>query len=180
MFQTRGVKVFGAALISILIGAVILRILGNNPPPAGAFSLSDYYSLEAVEEVICSYTSQPNRKWDGIAICYGNGTKNDIARVASANQRINFNNANYHFIVWNGIIGGDGQIQAMQKWQKQLPAVPCGTHNNNEHTIRIFVVTDETINSLTDFQITRVEALVEFLSRKFAIQPASIYYRDIW
>ena len=50
--QSRRTKVFAAALISIGIGAVILKFLGSNPPPAAAFSLSEYWHLRPVEKMI--------------------------------------------------------------------------------------------------------------------------------
>jgi len=43
--QSRQIKVLTAFLTSLTAGAIILMALGNDPPPAGAFCLSDYYPV---------------------------------------------------------------------------------------------------------------------------------------
>lgn len=176
--QSRSTKVFAAALISIAIGAVLLKTLSNNPPPAGAFSLSEYYHLAPIEKAISSNIVQPGRRWNRIEISYSSAKPIGIDNRFSRSGLLNYDVLNYHFIVWNGLIGGDGQIESTEKWQRQLSIMPGRTWYGSEQTIHIGVITDGKIAYPTNFQIKRTETLVEALSRRFDIQSASIYYPD--
>ena len=182
LFQSkpRRTKVFLAALISIGIAAVILKALGGNPPLAGAFSLSDYYCLVPIEKVISSNIVGPSGRWACIDISYSGTSTGDTDQSSSLSSLVNDDVLNYHFIVCNGLIGGDGQIQPTWKWQRQKSAIPARTTYGSEQTIYIRVITRGKIPSPTDFQIRRTEALVEALVRRFDIQSGSIYYPDNW
>ena len=68
--RSRQTKVFAALLVSITVGAIILKALGNNPPSAGAFCLSRYYRLDPVEKSILSRAAQYPGRWSHIEICY--------------------------------------------------------------------------------------------------------------
>lgn len=177
LYQTRNAKIFASMLISVIIGTLILKALGSKPPSAGAFSLSEYYHLEPVEEVSFSDTVQSTSQWNRIEIYYSTPK---INQPPSAGDQANYNEIDCHFIIYNGVIGGNGQIQSTKKWQRQLSITPGRSCNGGEHTIRICIIADGKIIRTTDFQIKRAEALVEVLSRKFSIAPASIYYPDNW
>jgi len=176
----RSTKVFAAALISIGIGTVVLKTLGSNPLEAGAFSLSEYYHLGPIEKIISSNIAQTSRHWNSIEISYTNAKLIVINEQSSRSDLVNHDVLNYHFIVWNGLIGGDGQIQSTEKWQRQLSTTPGGTWHGSEQTIHIGVIVDGKITHATNFQIKRAEMLVTVLSRRLGIQPASIYYPDNW
>ena len=68
--RSRQAKVFAALLVSITVGAIILKALGNNPPSAGAFCLSRYYRLDPVEKSILSRAAQYPGRWSHIEIYY--------------------------------------------------------------------------------------------------------------
>ncbi len=68
--RSRQTKVFAALLVSITVGAIILKALGNNPPSAGAFCLSRYYRLDPVEKSILSRAAQYPGRWSHIEIYY--------------------------------------------------------------------------------------------------------------
>ncbi|MHC4123229.1 MAG: hypothetical protein ACYSSI_06615 [Planctomycetota bacterium] len=169
-----------AALISIGIGAVVLNVLGNNPPPAGAFSLSEYYHLTPIEKVISSNIARPGSNWECIKVGYSGTNTDDIDQRPSLSTSVNYDALNYHFIVCNGVIGGDGQIQPTPKWQKQRPIKPARTRYAGQQIIRICIITDCKITCPTEFQIKRTAELVDALSRRFDIQSASIHYPYNW
>ena len=180
LFQSRSTKVFVAALISIGIGAILLKTLGNTPPLAGAFSLSEYYHLAPVEEVISSDVTRTRRRWNCIKIRYSGTKAGNIKQLASLNGMVNPEDINCHFVICNGLGDGDGQIQPTEKWQRQWAIASDLTSYGSEQTIHICVIADNKIARPTNFQIKRTEALVEELSRKFDIQSALIYYPDNW
>jgi len=199
--RSRQTKVFAALLVSITVGAIILKALGNNPPSAGAFCLSRYYRLDPVEKSILSRAAQYPGRWSHIEIYYsGTGATCGSNRRTPDTQR----ESRCHFVICNGSIGHDGQILSTEEWQRQCPPHQlhqCGqsqtgdsqrsigggqlvrsktpTHRS-EQTIYICVIADDKVTRPTDFQIKRTEALVEGLSRKFNIRPESIHYPDSW
>ena len=172
-FRTRNTKVLASALISVAIGAVILKILGNNPPASGAFSLSKYYGLDPVKTVISSPLSQVNNRWKQIEINYSS-TKAAMAAVAFSSGLQD--NIICHFVIYNDRCGNDGEIQSTEKWQRQQPITTDRTRDS-DRAIHICVMTD---GNPTNLQIKRTEALVEGLSRKFTIQGKTIFYPDNW
>ena len=178
--QSRSTRVFMSALISRGIGAVVLNILDNTPSPVGAFSLSEYYHLVPVEKLIPFDIPRSGGNWEYIEIDYIAADTDIIGQRYAVGSSADYDPFNYHFIVWNGDIGRDGQIQPAPKWQKQEPSAPTLTRYAGEQTIHICVITDATITRPSDFQIKRTVALVDALSKRFDIQSASIHYPDNW
>lgn len=173
-------KVFAALLVSITVGAIVLMVLGNNPPSAGAFSLSRYYRLDPIEKVILARSPQSPGRWSCIEIYYSGTKAGNIEQLASLSGLANPKDINCHFVICNGLGGGDGQIQTTEKWQRQWSVVPGRTRYDSGQTIRICIIADGKTTLPTDFQIKRVEALVEGLYRKFNIQLEPIYYPNDW
>jgi hypothetical protein len=188
--HSRETKVLVVLGISIILAAVILNALGHNPPSAGAFCLSRYYRLGSVKKAIRSHADQLPGRWSRIEIYYsgtepGNiesafgeasdaGADEHIKPIREQNEKVS-NRVNCHFIICNGRVGHDGQIQPTEKWQQQSLV-----ENYSKQTIRICVIVDDKAKTPTDFQIKRTETLVEELCRKFHIQPESIRYPADW
>ncbi|MBN2591532.1 MAG: N-acetylmuramoyl-L-alanine amidase [Sedimentisphaerales bacterium] len=176
----RVVKVLATLLASMTIGAIVLMTMGHNPPSAGPFSLWNYECLNPVKEMILSVTSQPSDRWNLIEICYSGTKSGNIEQLATFSGLSNSNDLNYHFCVYNGQGGNDGQIQSTEKWQKQHPAPGSAKRNQSEQAIRICVVADGRNVRPTDCQIKRIQVLVDALSRNFDIKPESIVYPNNW
>ncbi len=173
-------KIFAALLVSITAGAIVLMVLGNNPPSAGAFSLSLYHSLDPIEKVILSRSPQSPGRWNCIEIYYSGTKAGNIEQLASLSGLANAKDINCHFVICNGLGGDDGQIQPTEKWQRQWSAIPGRTCYGSGQTIRICIIADGKTTLPTGFQIKRVEELVEGLYRKFNIRTESIYYPKDW
>lgn len=178
--QSREVKVFAALLVSITIGAIVLRLLGNNPPSAGAFSLSRYYRLDPIEKVSLSRSTQSAGRWSCIEIYYSGTNAGNIEQLASFSGLASPEDINCHFVICNGLGGDDGQVQPTEKWQRQWSSIPGRTWYGNGQTVRICIIADGKTAPPTDFQMKRTEMLVEGLHRKFNIQPECIYYPNDW
>jgi hypothetical protein len=176
----REAKIFAALLISMTTGAIALMILGDNPPSAGAFCLSRYYHLDPVEKAISSRVAQLPSRWNSIEIYYSGTKAGNIEQIASFNGLAGPEDINCHFCLCNGLGGSDGQIQPTEKWQRQWSIIPGRTWYGNRQTIRICIIADGETARPTDFQIKRIEELVEQLQRKFDIQPDAIYYPSDW
>ena len=165
MLQKRNARVFAATIASIIVGGLILRILGGNPPATGAFSLSGYYKREPAEDAISSRAEQFVGRWNRIEIYCGQ----------------TFGNASdCHFIVCSRPAAEDGQAAATENWKRQLSIAPDKAGGAHERTIRICVAADGRRCWPTDSQIKRTEAVVEALSRKFDIPASAIDYPHNW
>ncbi len=179
--QSREAKVLVALALSMAAGIIILRALGNNPPSAGAFCLSRYHQVVPVEEAILSRAGQPPGRWSGIEIYYSGTKSGNIQQLAFLSGLANPEDINCHFVICNGLGGGDGQIQPTEKWQRQRPV------NRDEprsagggQTIYICVIADGKTAHPTDLQIKMTEALVQELCREFDIRSESIHYPGDW
>jgi len=192
--RSRQTKVLITLLVSIILGAIILNALGHNPPSAGAFCLSRYYRLDPVEKSVLSKAAPLPGCWKRIEIYYSD-SYSDSAAAYGSNKRIeqldsldsinSRQNIGFHFIICNGRIGRDGQIQSTEKWLRQCPVNPELLNReqpatDNGHTVRICVLINGKNARPTNIQIKRAEALVEQLCRKFDIKPESILYPVDW
>jgi hypothetical protein len=167
--QPRVVKVLGALLASMTIGAFVLMALGNNPPSAGPFCLSAYYRLTSVDQAVQSRACQAPHRWSSIEIFFS-GTK-----AGSLQQPTGAVDMNCHFVICNGAGAGDGEIQTTEQWQKQWSIQASRTWQGSDKTIRICLIGDGVGTLPTDYQMKRLEMLLEALCRKFRIPAASVY-----
>ena len=162
------------------LGAIVLMALGNNPPSAGPFCLSSYYRLDPIEKAVSSQAAQSNYHWNCIEIYYSNTKAGNIEQLASLSGLSSPEDINYHFVVCNGLGGGDGQVESTTRWRKQWSVIPSRTWYGTPQTIRICVVADGQKRFATNSQLRRVENLVDKLARKFDIEPDYIYYPGSW
>lgn len=173
--QPRVVKVLAALLISMTSGAVVLMALGNNPPSAGPFCLSTYYRLDSVEHALRSEAQQSPNRWDSIEIFFSATQGGNIGRLAAAQRLRSASDLNCHFVLCNGVGANDGEIQTTASWQVQQ-SVRYGTDaQGGQRTVRICLIGDGVSALPTDYQLKRLEALLEALCRRFNIVPDDVY-----
>ena len=174
--QPRVAKVLAALLVSMTTVAIVLMALGSNPPSAGPFCLSGYYHLDPLEEAIRSRAAQSPGRWNCIEVYYSGTRAGNIQQLAAISGLADSEDINCHFVVCNGLGGDDGQIQTTEKWQRQWSIVPGKSWYGSGQTIRICIIAGPPEAAPTDFQMKRLDSLVEGLHRKFDISPESIYY----
>lgn len=167
--QPRVVKVLAALLVSMTIGAFVLMALGNNPPSAGPFCLSAYYRLDSVDHAVRSKACQSPHRWSSIEIFFS-GTQG-----GSLHHAIGDLGTNCHFLICNGLGGADGEIQTTEQWQQQWSIRPDRTWQGSDKTIRVCLTGDGVTTAATDYQLKRLEMLLEALCRKFDIPAKSVY-----
>lgn len=166
--QPRVVKVLGALLVSMTVGAVVLMALGRNPPSAGPFCLSAYYRLTSVDQAVRSKACQTPTRWTSIEIFFS-GTKGRSLSQPGATD------TNCHFVICNGAGTGDGEIQTTDLWQNQYSIQPNRTWQGSNKTIRICLIGDGVKVMPTDYQLKRLETLLEALCRKFNIPASQVF-----
>lgn len=151
------------------VGAFVLMALGNNPPSAGPFCLAAYYRLDSIDHVIQSKACQTPRRWNSVEVYYSGTKRGSLQQPAGAVDM------SCHFLVCNGVGGGDGEIQSSDQWQKQWSLRPSRTWQGSDKTIRVCLINDGANTPPTDCQLKRLEALLEALCRKFGITAKSVY-----
>jgi len=174
--QSRLWKTLLTLLVSMTSGALILILLGDRPPSAGAFSLSVYYQLGPMAEVIESDVEPVMGRWNRIEICYS-GTRGLDAEWLASLQGLRMGpDLEYHFVVCNELGAEDGQILATPRWENQQAVRSVQTGYPSEGTIRICLVAEGRSGHTTDLQFKRVESLVETLTQRFGINEQSVSY----
>jgi hypothetical protein len=170
--QPRVVKVLAALLVSMTTGAILLMALGSNPPSAGPFCLSTYYRLESVDHVLHSRAQQSADRWNGIDIFFSGTKGGNVDRLAEASGLASAADLNCHFVLCNGVGAGDGEIQTTEKWQMQATAY---TGPGSGRMIRICLVGDGVSALATDYQLKRLEMLLDSLCRRFGIASDAVH-----
>ena len=173
--QPRVAKVLAALLVSMTAGAIVLMVLGSNPPSGGPFSLSTYYRLTSVDHVMRSRECQAPDRWNSIEIFFSGTKSGSLTQLAAMHGSAGAAELNCHFVICNGNGASDGEIQATEKWQKQWSSRPNATWQGSERTIRICLVGDGVSVAATNYQLKRLEMLLEALCRKFHIPAESVY-----
>lgn len=172
--RNRNITVLFSLIASMTLGALVLMALDHHAPTAGAYSLSSYLRLDPVDEVIKNTLMVQPAQWTSIQVTYSKtsgGNSQDLALLtglAGAGQ------AQFHFVVCNGVGGDDGQVQAGDFWKTQQSC------RDNSGVIRIYVVSLESADTISDSQLQRTNTLVESLSRTFEISPRKIHYPADW
>ena len=178
--QPRVVKVLAALLVSMTAGAIVLMALSGRPPQAGPFSLASYIGLAPIAESIPSRATQQQERWRSVEVYFSGSAAGNIEQLASLYGLADKEDLNCHFLVCNGAGGGNGQIFATAKWQRQWSIIPNSTWNGPSQTIRICVIADGTNTPPTEYQIQRTYTLIEKLCQKFSISAKAIRYPENW
>lgn len=173
--QPRVAKVLAALLVSMTAGAIVLMVLGSNPPSAGPFCLSAYYRLNSVDHAMRSRACQAPDRWNSIEIFFSGTKGGSLAELAAARGTAGAAELNCHFVICNGNGADDGDIQPTEKWQKQWSSRPGATWQGSERTIRVCMVGDGVAVTPTNYQLKRLEMLLEALCRKFNIPAENVY-----
>ena len=178
--RPRTARVLASLVASMTVGAIVLLALDSRPLPAGAFSLASYSRLNSVENIIEAQVPLMAGRWSNVEVYYSRTAGGNIGQLASMSGLVSTKDVNFHFVIYNGKGGIDGQIETTNRWLNQLSCLPTGSMLTNTGTIRICIVGDAPAASATDSQIKRTSAIVEQLARAFKIHPENIYYPAQW
>jgi len=178
--QARTIRVLACLVASVTAGAFILMLLEGNSLSEGPFCLTSYTNLNSVEDATSGPIIKEQQRWDSVEVFYSSTIKGGIDSLATLNQLVNSEDANFHFTICNGMCDEDGFIQATVRWKKQRPCLPDDSWSGSDRVIRICVLSDPKAARLTDCQVKRTITLVELLSRKFSIYPENIRYPVNW
>lgn len=157
------------------VGAVVLMALGSNPPSAGLFCLAAYYRLESVDHALYSQQPQTPERWNAVEIFFSGTKGGNAERLAEDNRLRSPADLNCHFIICNGVGASDGEIESTERWQTQRAAQFAHPSSDTDRTIRICLIGNGTSAVPTDYQLRRLENLLEALCRRFSIPGEAVH-----
>ncbi|MBU1518053.1 MAG: N-acetylmuramoyl-L-alanine amidase [Planctomycetes bacterium] len=178
--QPRETKILIYLVVSMTIGAALLMALDSQSISAGAFSLASYSSLGSISSVTQTRQGATADRWDRIEVFYSNTKGGDLAQLASLSGLTSPDDLNFHFVVCNSLGALDGQIQSTEKWLNQWSALPGAAWYGSSKTIRICVIGEGKRTPASDYQVSRIQELIDSLSRKYDISPTNVSYPAGW
>lgn len=83
----------------------------------------------------------------------------------------------YDFVIGNGTLSGDGEVEPTFRWQQQLVGAHCKTADNwaNTYGIGIVLVGNFDYSLPTSRQMESLTKLVRYLQKRYAIPTEDIY-----
>ena len=178
--QTRTINIFISLIASMSIGALVLMALDSRSFPTGPFSLASYTSLTSPEQAAGDISIPDSHSWRQIHVEYSGTAAGNIEQLAAANGLQKPKDLDFHFVVFNGFDGIDGEIVATEKWLTQRPAASISPSNEHSQAIEIRVISNVIECRPTDCQVKRTADLVESLARKCSIPTNNIHYPKHW
>lgn len=121
------------------------------------------------------------RAWTHIVLHHSDGAVGDAAMIDRYHRRTNGwkNGLGYDFVIGNGTLSGDGEIEVGRRWRRQLDGAHCKAGGMNKKAIGICFVGDfETGHGPSDAQLFAGITLVKHLAVKFSIPSANIIGHD--
>lgn len=81
----------------------------------------------------------------------------------------------YHFVIGNGTLSGNGEIEVAERWKKQIHGAHTANMKYNRVAIGICLVGDfENEGTPTDKQFESLVKLTQYLSRRYSIPLSKI------
>jgi hypothetical protein len=80
----------------------------------------------------------------------------------------------YHFVIGNGSLSGDGQVEAGKRWVKQMTGAHAGVKEFNENGIGICLVGDFSQTRPTAAEMRSLAKLVGHLMKTYRIPPNNV------
>jgi hypothetical protein len=159
------------------------RLAGRSAPHAGSESgaglasrLEPYLAGTNASELF--YPNKADRPWRYIVLHHSASTAGNYDEIDREHRKLlGFDGCGYHFVIGNGNGSGDGQIEVAQRWDQQKQGVHCRnarSHDVDEYGIGICLVGDLDQQPPTPRQVAASQALVNYLSQRYRIDPARV------
>jgi len=124
------------------------------------------------------YPNKADRPWRYIVLHHSATASGNYDQIDSEHRKIlGFDGCGYHFVIGNGSGSGDGQIEVAARWTNQKQGVHCRnarTHEVDEYGIGICLVGDFDQQQPTPRQIAAAQALIAYLSQRYAIAQSRV------
>ncbi len=123
--------------------------------------------------------ARPARHWTWIIIHHSDDTSGDLAKYDRIHVQSNgWDECGYHFVIGNGSLSRDGQVEIGSRWRKQKYGAhtkdPQGDNRYNEHGIGICLVGNFEEAPPTRAQMDSLVRLCRWLMANYGIQPEDV------
>ena len=131
----------------------------------------------------CCRTDANEKRWEYIVIHHSATATGNAARFDYYHRKMRgwqYGLA-YHFVIGNGSVSGDGEIEVAERWKNQIHGAHTANMNCNRVAIGICLVGDfENGGTPTENQFESLVSLVQYLSRKYNIPSSNILeHKDV-
>ncbi|HEX3725936.1 MAG TPA: peptidoglycan recognition family protein [Pirellulales bacterium] len=115
------------------------------------------------------------RPWKSIVLHHSATASGNVASIDAVHRRQKdragkpWLGIGYHFVVGNGHLMGDGEIQPTFRWRDQLPGAHAGRHEYNDYGIGICLIGNFDETEPTAQQLAALGTLVSTLARRYSI-----------
>jgi hypothetical protein len=159
--------VFISLLGSLSVLAVVLQVL--SPPPARPQqSVVSLYSQDGGAR-LPAVMLPPSRPWKYIYIHQSKTSDGNAQTLAGKGE------LGDHFVIGNGSLAGDGELEFGRRWLNQLPAkAPAGIANIHPDCISVCLIGDLDRSAPTEKQIDRLSDLVRTLQARHGIAASQV------
>jgi hypothetical protein len=124
------------------------------------------------------YPNKADRPWRYIVLHHSASDSGNYDQIDQEHRKLlGYDGCGYHFVIGNGAGSGDGQIEVAQRWNAQKHGVHCRNarnHDVDEYGIGICLIGDLDKQPPTPRQVAATQALVDYLSQHYRIQPVNI------
>jgi hypothetical protein len=119
------------------------------------------------------------REWKWIILHHSDDTSGCVSKYHQGHLDQGWEHGcGYHFVIGNGTLSGDGEVETSKRWQQQLQGAHAKTPDNryNDHGIGICLVGDFEIGSgrPTAAQMKSLIRLVQWLMDRYDIAIADV------
>jgi len=151
----------------------------SSPKPA---QLADLVTMGVPPEWIPP--AYRERKWTAIVLHHSATSKGNAAFFNKAHEGRSDDNGNhwkgigYDFVIGNGTMSGDGQVEVTFRWRQQITGAHCKTDKTNwanKTGIGICLVGDFDKTMPTRHQIASLLNLIQFLQERYHIPKSRIF-----
>ena len=130
---------------------------------------------------LCRAETEPCRRWTEIVIHHSAGDQGDLRLINRYHRdKRRWQSAGYHFIIGNGTLSGDGEVEVCPRWLDQQDGSHCRGHNHTAIGICLignFELADETPSQV---QLLSLAQLTAYLSLRYDIPSECIYlHREV-
>jgi hypothetical protein len=118
----------------------------------------------------------PANHWQWIVVHHSATTTGSAATFDREHRQKGWDELGYHFVIGNGSLSGDGQIEVGSRWPKQKWGAHAKTPDNrfNDYGIGICLVGNFDIDRPTSRQLESVTRLVSYLMETYHIPAEDV------
>jgi N-acetyl-anhydromuramyl-L-alanine amidase AmpD len=139
------------------------------PPPTAEYAVAADPSWDAAIA----------REWRHVVVHHSATPNGSMAAFDRAHRARGWDGVGYHFVIGNGTLTGDGEVEPTYRWRQQMAGAHAGNAEYNQHGIGICLVGDfENVSRPTPRQLASLRALVRFLQVKTGVPTCEVVGHD--